>query len=269
MLDTLKVKPITYKLNISDEELKKMRPFFKLSSGSYSRITKTIKHPHQGDPKFDQEVHLKKKEKGSVCVELWDRNSSRPENLIGRGEIKYTSFDNLKGNKFEEWIPLLDRNNKEVGKALVEINIIPMNQNLSIEDMFSRSLNEIENTYRRAIEDFRDTFESFGKFALPSETKPQLTTGTEKMKGESEDKIMTYRRSVFDNAFDDIHNMFARTIEEMHNTFERMTREMLEGPSMLGGDQTMGMSGTQGRGMEVEGMQKGGEMGKKEVSSKP
>jgi len=215
-----------------------MRPFFKVSSGSYSRMTKIIKHPQNGSPNFQDEVKMKKREHGSVQVELWDRNSSRPENLIGKGEVKYSSFANHEGT-YEEWIPLFDNHGKEVGKALVEINISKVDPNISIEEMYKRSIQDMDNSFKKAIENFHHTFDHFGRFALPSEIRPQLTTGGDegstttgtssenqiKPEGENDNRLMNYR-SIFDSTFDEMHNMFERTLEEMHNTFERMSREM-------------------------------------------
>jgi len=170
--ETLNVKPITYKLDIDDEQLKKLRPFFKVSSGSFSGITKTVNHLD----KNEDEIRIRKKEEGSVLVELWDRNSSRPENLIGRGEVKYDSLSNREG-MYEEWIPLLDRNNKQVGKALVEIDVTPVQNNLSFDDMFKRSIQDMNHSFRRAIEDMNRSFEHFNHF-LPGTSFPSLMSSS-------------------------------------------------------------------------------------------
>ena len=265
-MDTLHVKPITYKLNLSDEQLKHMRPFFKVRSGSFSKIIKTIKHPSQGDVTFDDEVRMRQKEVGSVHVELWDRNSSRPENLIGVGEVKYSNLAAEKG-KHEEWIKLLDRNNKEVGKALVEINITKVDHNISIDDMFKRSIEEMNKSYRKAIESFQHTFDDLGKKALTSGSEDK-----EKSKGEGDEtQLMNYRRSLLSDTFENIHSMFERTIEDMHNTFESMARDMFERPFSLGGGQeSKSLTGSESRGSEKgTGLRGDTDMGKKEIQSNP
>jgi len=264
--ETLHVKPITYKLDIDDERMKKLRPFFKVSSGSVSGITKTVNHLK----KNEDEIRIRKKEQGSVLVELWDRNSSRPENLIGRGEVKYDSLSKREG-LYEEWIPLLDRNHKQIGKALVEIEITPVQNNLSFDDMFQRSIEDMNHSFKRAIEDMNRSFEHFNRF-LPSTTFPSLMSSSPRqqaIKGEGQhaikseghqDKVSSpmkeikhdkshqgtlqtredhdrslmtpSRRSWFDSTFEDMHSMFERTLEDMHNTFEQFTKDFF--PSSFG-----------------------------------
>jgi len=260
--ETLHVKPITYKLDIDDEQMKKLRPFFKVSSGSFSGITKTVRHPSKGDPKNEDEVRIKRKEKGSVLVELWDRNSSRPENLIGRAEVKYDSLSSREG-LYEEWIPLLDRNHKQIGKALVEIEITPVMNELSYDDIFQRSIEDMNHSFKRAVEDMNRSFEHFNRF-LPSTTFPSLMSssprhqaikneghqdkgssprkeikqdmsnkGTLQKSDDSQRSLTTpSRRSWFDSTFEDMHSMFERTLEDMHNTFEQFTKDFL--PSSFG-----------------------------------
>jgi len=257
--ETLHVKPITYKLDIDDEQMKKLRPFFKVSSGSFSGITKTIRHP----TKNEDEVRIKRKEKGSVLVELWDRNSSRPENLIGRGEVKYDSLSSKEG-LYEEWIPLLDRSHKQIGKALVEIEVTPVQNELSFDDIFKSSIEDMNHSFKRAIEDMNRSFEHFHHF-LPSTSFPSLTSshprheaikseghqeklssspkkeikhdtsdqGTLSRREENQRSLMTpSRRSWFDSTFEDMNNMFEKTLEDMHNTFEQFTKDFF--PSSFG-----------------------------------
>jgi len=275
--ETLNVKPITYKLDLDDEKMKKLRPFFKVSSGSFSGITKTVNHLD----KNEDEIRIRKKEQGSVLVELWDRNSSRPENLIGRGEVKYDSLSNKEG-MYEEWIPLLDRNHKQIGKALVEIEVIPVQHNLSFDDMFHRSIEDMNTSFKRAIEDMNRSFDHFNRF-LPSTSLPSLgsaprqqaikseghqekvTSPKKQVKSEmsprkeikhdishqgsqlqtrdeSQRSLMTpSRRSWFDSTFEDMHSMFERTLEDMHNTFEQFTKDFFPSSfgSFLEGDRRM------------------------------
>jgi len=240
--ETIHVNPITYKLNMDDEELKKYRPFFKVSSGSSSKITKTIKHSNKNEEK----IKLKRKEKGDVIVELWDRSSSQPENLIGRGEVKYHHLSEKEG-KFEDWIPLYDRNNKEIGKALVEINIVPIHQELGYEDVFNRSIEDMHRSFNRAIEDMGSSFEHFHRTALPSTATPSLTSGMEKEKekekktemieekpkkeervesqGVTRSGLSPSRRSLFDSTMFDMEDTFNKSLEDIHNTFEQFTRD--------------------------------------------
>jgi hypothetical protein len=285
--ETLQVKPITYKLDIDDEQMKRLRPFFKVSSGSFSGITKTVKYPAQGDPKNEDEIRIRKKEKGSVLVELWDRNSSRPENLIGRGEVKYTNLSSKEG-AYEEWIPLLDRNHQQIGKALVEIEVTPVNMDLSFDDMFQRSIEGMNHSFKRAIEDMNRSFDHFNRFMLPSASFPSLTEapkqqaisskdqekvsassnkeikkdassqGTLENREEERKSLMTpSRRNWFDSTFLDMNNMFEKTIEDMHNTFEQFTKDFF--PSSFRGflDEE--------RGMDLEGEKPIEQSGKSQI----
>jgi len=250
--ESLHVKPIHYKLDIDDEQMKKLRPFFKVSSGSYSRITKTVKHPDPKgkDPECEDEIRIRRKEKGAVVVELWDRNSSKPENLIGKGEITYSSLSSKEG-QFEEWIDLFDRNNKKVGKALVEVKVTPVNLDLNPEEMFKRSIESMHKSFQRAIEDMNNSFRHFSRL-LPSDLSllPSLSSspGQQAIKQDEKDnkqiqqqqetqksmsteeknksnQLSPQRRSWFDSTFEEMHNMFEKTLEDMHNTFEQFTKD--------------------------------------------
>jgi len=230
--ETLHVKPITYKLDLDDEQMKNLRPFFKVQSGARSKITKTIKHPEN---KNDDEIVIRKKEKGSVTVELWDGNSARPENLIGRGEVKYDNLSSKEG-KHEDWIPLYDRNNKQVGKALVEIDVESAKNMLNYDDMFKMSLGGMDQSFKRALEDMNRTFDQFNHLlpitsgtqqqAIKSEGQQQKDQGTIQMAEDSQ------RRNRFESTFEDMENMLEKTIEDMHNTFEQLTKDFF--PSTFG-----------------------------------
>ena len=179
--ETIRVKPITYKLNVGEEILKKLRPVFQVSSESYSYATTTSKDV-QGQPTFDENVRLKREEKGHFEVTLRD---SRSKELIGTGQMRFDSLRKEEGTH-QEWISLKDILGNEIGKALVEYEIKPQNQLMQGE---FGSAEKVMGEMRRALDSMvTETNKMFDQFR--KSYFPELTMGMESPKkglmGESE-----------------------------------------------------------------------------------
>jgi len=163
MIQNIKVNPIKYELNFDEETLKNISPVYKVSSNSYSKVVKRIKKSKDNDPSKDK-VKTKQREQGSVTIEVWNKNDRNPENLIGKGKVKYDYLRPSEG-KTEEWIELKDRQGNVVGKALVEVEISPSNNMLEAgEDFFNRVMDDMSHM----IEDEGPFFRGFGRSFLPS-----------------------------------------------------------------------------------------------------
>lgn len=145
MTEGLRVKPITYNLDIGREL---MNPSFQVRSGSFSQMLRT---------EFDQDVKLDRKEKGSVFIEVCDGDE-----LVGKGEITFNTLSNREG-MFNEWIPLMDNSGKQVGQALVEIEISPEAGKIHTGKM-----------YKGLMDEMRDVFGDAGKDMLPAQDFPSI-----------------------------------------------------------------------------------------------
>ncbi len=113
------IRLMTYKLKINEKYLRGMRPYFKVKSESQSQISKTIKHPMQGEPKFEEELKLRKRDNNIFLIELWDRVSNQNQELIGRGRFRVNNLSH-QNSKFKEWVPIYDKSYNKVGKVLVK-----------------------------------------------------------------------------------------------------------------------------------------------------
>jgi len=159
--ENIRVKPVTYKLNISDDVLKTLNPCFSVSAGSFSKMSKKSTNLG-GSPNFDEDLQIQRKEKANINVELRDANSY---DLIGRGHIEYDSLSSKEG-KFNEWIPLKDLLGNEVGRALVEVEISPQQASLGF-DSYNFGLKGImDEMHERMDRIFGDTRRRFDEFAL-------------------------------------------------------------------------------------------------------
>jgi hypothetical protein len=114
----LKVNPKSYKLNVSDEALKNLKPYFQVSSGSYSSHSETRKLTNkEGKTQDKGDKDIKDKENTYIDLTLRDAISGE---LLGKGHMEY---DNLrdKSEKYEEEVPLKDFFGNQIGTAIVEI----------------------------------------------------------------------------------------------------------------------------------------------------
>jgi len=165
----LRVKPISYKLNGNEELIKKLHPYFNVSAGSFSKVSKKSQNINE-KPNFDEDLQLQRKEKANIDVELRDSYSN---NLIGSGHIEYDTLSNKEG-KFNEWIPLKDILGNEVGKALIEVEVYPQKLGLGADDYnfgMKGIMDEMHERMDRIFDDSRKMMNEFSRSIFPEYDK--------------------------------------------------------------------------------------------------
>jgi len=118
------VRPITYRLILTNKEMIGMRPYFKIKSEKDVAITKSIKHPRTGEPIFEDELKIKGEERGTIELELRDRSRYPGSDLLGTAKLKYSTLA-PKGYRAKKWIPLLGLGSVRVGEIQVAITVPP------------------------------------------------------------------------------------------------------------------------------------------------
>ena len=262
MSDLIHVRPILYRLDIDDERHKKLRPYFKLSSGPYSRTSKRVDAIGRGT---GDTLTVGKKAEDSMIVELWDRHEFKKENLLGKGTLDLKKFSGQKGIT-EEWVILYDNEGKQIGKALLEIEMPPEEQKLTNKDLFQGVMEDARNRFGGFIEDsisifdrmLKDTsklFEDISKEFGMDEEFPRLK-GEESMKSRGTDhgkidiekpqtlktqdktkKTMPKKRSHhvarqarnrFESLIENQTSLFEKMIEDTRKMFDEFAKDMWE-----------------------------------------
>jgi len=155
----LRVNPVNYKLNASDEALKNLKPYFQVSSGSYSSHCEQRRIGNKEGQSQDKDPN-EVQDKENTYIDLTLRDSVSGE-LLGRGHIEY---DNLrdKSEKYTETVPLKDFFGNEIGSAEVEIehHEKPIRK---IEDEFTDMRKAIGGMMKRTNKMFKNFDRRFGR----------------------------------------------------------------------------------------------------------
>jgi len=110
-----RVKPITFKLNCSEECQTHLRPYFQVHTGLLTHGT-SCGTKEGGETKFQETIEIKAPENNIVHLVLRD---STTQELIGKACYNLSPLVGKK-EKHCEWILLKDIIGREVGKAMVE-----------------------------------------------------------------------------------------------------------------------------------------------------
>lgn len=144
------INPKNYKLEGNEESIKNLKPYFEVSSSSYSSYSSVKKYVN-GKLQEDQS-YTKRDGKAHVDLNLRDANSGE---VLGRGRIEYDPHSQ-KDSPFEEKIVLKNRLGNQIGSATVEMK--PKSQgHMAIEEEdfgFGKSFNRMLRDSDRLFDNF-------------------------------------------------------------------------------------------------------------------
>lgn len=167
-LPNVRVNPKDYKLNVSEDILKNLKPYFEVSSRSVSSTHMEKEMSHGQSKKTGGH-------EGKTWIDVRLRDSASGE-LLGKGHVEFDE-NGKKPEKYEEKVALKDVFGNTVGEAVLDIEQKKI-QTGSIDDEFRKMRREISHMMRetnRIFDNFSRKY--YGKdygFGLLDEFRPML-----------------------------------------------------------------------------------------------
>lgn len=149
MIESLTARALTYELDFDEEHWSHIKPKMSITCDATTTSNKEL-YVEKGKPVFDKDLHIKRRDKGEIKIEVWDTGMPEAGTLLAKGYYVFHHLQNKEGT-FQEWVPLKNDHGKEIGRALLEITISPQSCDIPLDDTPQHMIEELDQGLKKKL----------------------------------------------------------------------------------------------------------------------